>query len=283
MGTWGTGLYDNDTTCDVKDTYIELSRECDINSAFKQTKLDYAELFGSDEEAFFWYALAETQWTYAELMPEVKQRALEWINLMGGITFFDQERDQKLWLNTLKRIKGKMESPYPKRPKKHMPKIEYVTNPWKVGDLYAYKFHTIRAKEVDVSGKYMLFQKIGNMEYCDNIILSVIQVYDKIFDDFPNLEDVQGVRVLPLVVPLDGSGTEFQKREYTPSFQYYLKAYMIPINSKSYPKKHFAYIGNVQMKEDHYAGNKLTYHYWSSNTMEDWLLEYYFSWRHVKY
>lgn len=51
MGAWGTGLFDDDTTCDVKDQFIEYIEEG--NSAEKATKLileEYVDEFDIEEE-----------------------------------------------------------------------------------------------------------------------------------------------------------------------------------------------------------------------------------------
>ena len=51
MGAWGTGLFDDDTTCDVKDQFIEYIEEG--NSAEEATKFileEYVDEFDIEEE-----------------------------------------------------------------------------------------------------------------------------------------------------------------------------------------------------------------------------------------
>ncbi|MEA4833167.1 MAG: hypothetical protein VB118_11205, partial [Oscillospiraceae bacterium] len=63
MGTWGAGLYANDSTCDVRDSYIKYLQDGLSNSeAYEKTLKDYEELIGDQDEPFLWFALAETQW-----------------------------------------------------------------------------------------------------------------------------------------------------------------------------------------------------------------------------
>lgn len=63
MGTWGTALYANDTSCDVRDTYMKLLQEQLSNEeAYEKILDEYREYIGDEEEPLFWYALAETQW-----------------------------------------------------------------------------------------------------------------------------------------------------------------------------------------------------------------------------
>jgi len=63
MGAWGTSLYANDTTCDVRDTYMNfLQDQLSNQEAYKKTleKLsDY--ILDPDEAPLFWYALTDTQ------------------------------------------------------------------------------------------------------------------------------------------------------------------------------------------------------------------------------
>jgi len=74
MGTWGAGLYDNDISCDVRDTYIEFLKDKLSNQeSYEKTLNMYQECIGDiDDEPLLWFALAETQWKVGRLMPEVK-------------------------------------------------------------------------------------------------------------------------------------------------------------------------------------------------------------------
>ena len=78
---------------------------------------------------------------------------------------------------------------------------EFIRNPWNIGDVYAYKFHSETSKEFGLWGKYIPFQKIGNEEWCEGWILSRVQVYDKVFDEVPLLSDLEQARILPLDRP----------------------------------------------------------------------------------
>ena len=81
MGTWSTQLYGNDTTSDVRDMYIECLRRTENDEdAYKMICDECYELIGTDEEALFWFALADTQWKYGRLMPSVKNNAINFIS-----------------------------------------------------------------------------------------------------------------------------------------------------------------------------------------------------------
>lgn len=281
MGTWNAGLFSNDTTLDVKDTYIELLKQKKSNEeAFEKTVKKYKELFNTDEEPLFWYALADTQWNLGRLMPYVKQKAFNFIEKDGGVSLFESEKQCQKWKNTLQKLRDKLLIPTPPEKRISIPK-EFKKNPWNIGDIYAYQFHTEKANENGLLNKYILFQKIGDVEYYENIIYSVVQVLDKVFDNIPLIEDVKNIRVLPLV--LSHKGHELSTKEFIPSFEYYLKAAMCYEKKNHYPQKYFTYVGNLEVDEIHCAGNHLADYYWDKNWMEDWLIDFYLSWQNVEY
>lgn len=116
-------------------------------------------------------------------MPEIKKKALAWIDKGGGLELWTENKNGGSgWKKTLSKLKTELESPMPPEKKVRAP-IEFVRNPWNVGDVYAYQFHTDFAKEKGLFGKYILFQKIGDTEWYSGWILSIIQVFDRVFDE----------------------------------------------------------------------------------------------------
>ena len=115
MGTWGSGLYGNDTTCDIRDTYMGFLKERLSNQeAYEKTLEKYEDYMKDPDEApLFWFALAETQWKVGRLMPEVKEQALEWIDKGGGMELWE-ESDGSGWKETLEELKTMLNAPMPK-------------------------------------------------------------------------------------------------------------------------------------------------------------------------
>lgn len=90
MGTWGTSLYSNDTTCDIRGDYIEKLR-CGKSEEEAMEDLIQAnrDIFGDwEEESLFWYALADTQWNNGRLHDVVKKKALEFISVEDQLDRF---------------------------------------------------------------------------------------------------------------------------------------------------------------------------------------------------
>ena len=74
MGTWGSNLYANDLTSDVRDVYMGFIKEQLSNQdSYEKTLETFVECIGDeDEEPLFWFALADTQWKIGRLNPVVK-------------------------------------------------------------------------------------------------------------------------------------------------------------------------------------------------------------------
>lgn len=284
MGTWGTGLFSNDITCDVKDAYVQFLKEQFSNEeAYKKTLKEFECLFETEEEPLFWYALADTQWNLGRLMPEVKEVALNFLNQRGGSSLWDDDPKCVMkWERTLQKLKGKIEAPMPPEKKIKKP-VLFATNPWNVGDVYAYQFHTEKAAKHGLSGKYILFQKLGESEYFKDTVYSIVQVFDRVFDVIPELDVLEGVRMLPLATPPGIYPAPDNITDYVPSFECYLKANMHYVKKSDYPQKYFTFVGNKTVPETDYAGNRFTSFFWEKEGFDDWLVEYYVNWQNVEY
>ena len=92
MGTWGTGLYSDDTTCDVRDRYL-LNLKAGLSSDDScQDILDrHGDLLRNTETAcLVYFALADTAWRYGRLNEAVKDRALSLLKSGGDIAVWER-------------------------------------------------------------------------------------------------------------------------------------------------------------------------------------------------
>lgn len=205
MGFWGSGLYQNDSTCDLRDDYIEhLRNQLSNEEAYEKIMEAYKELIGDEEEEpLLWYALADTQWRVGRLMPEVKEKALMWIKKRGGLDgWADSQSKGAGWLKTLEKLRVNLEEK-PMPPEKRICKRRPVNDDiWEINDMYAYQFHSERSKEHHLYGKYIVLQKIASRDaYPPGNILPSVCVYDRIFDEVPSLDDIKDLRFLPMKTP----------------------------------------------------------------------------------
>lgn len=138
MGTWGTGLFSDDTACDVRDEYIDLVKDGMSDAEATQQFLDSwaAGLNIPGEREVIWIALAATQCRLGRLDPAVAERAVEAID--GGV-------DLDLWLEAgskmvarrravLQRTRRQLTGPQPRRRTFRLP-----TTTLTPGDILAYQ------------------------------------------------------------------------------------------------------------------------------------------------
>lgn len=241
MGTWGTSLYSNDTTSDVRDLYIGyLKGQMSNEEAFEKIITEFNELMGDeDEEPLFWFALAETQWKVGRLTPEVKEKALKWIKKNGAVKLWEESGvSSEGWKKTLKELKETLESPMRSEKKFQKPR-QINRNFWNIGDVYAYQLHREKAKENGIDGKYILIQKVGEGKYVSKWampeenelepLLMRISMFDKLFDEMPTLKDLETVSLLPMSarrangdIAMNGLVDFSKKKDYPKDYLFYL-------------------------------------------------------------
>lgn len=232
MGVWGSKLYANDTTCDVRDTYLDfLQDQLSNQESYEKTLDKYIEYIGDEEEPLFWFALAETQWKVGRLMPEVKENALYWIEKSADkILFPDSSFNSVAWNKTLLNLKNKLNSAM--RSEKRMEKLEL--NPWKLNDVYAYQFHKDESKDTEMYKKYILIQKIGEHPYYEKQKIRMqIHFIDHMFNEIPKLENINNYRILP------SDSLEFNR-------PLQMHTGISLVKNTHYPEKHLTYLGNIQ-------------------------------------
>ena len=148
MGAWGDKLYENDTALDVKDQFEEqISLGKNAEDITQQLISDFdCEMDAPLSQLVFWLALADTQWNWGRLQPDVKDRAL------CCIKEYETENPaiSAVQRNELDRLQSKLLSPQP-HSKKPVKKRIYRCK-WKKGDVFAYKLESNLAKEVGLWG-----------------------------------------------------------------------------------------------------------------------------------
>lgn len=281
MGFWGSSLYANDSTCDVRDTYLNLlKKQLSDDEAYDELIKNSGEMLGTDEEPLFWYALAETQWKLGRLNPDVKDKALEWIGKNGGLVFWkDSANNGKGWKKTLEKLKLKLESPQPAR-KVVKPKEECVTNPWEIGDIYAYQLHNRYVKDTPAFGKYVAIQKVGNGDYFDGEIISRVQFFDKLYDEIPDIEDVLKQRILPLDMSTPSTmNNDGLDRCVVESLT--LNFGLIIDKKKEYPEKYLTYLGNTTKNQQFTLIGNMTWVWWT--VLDDFIYAEHNKWHDFDY
>lgn len=194
MGAWGSSLYGNDTACDVKEDYIDQLRRGKSNEEVTSELIRQNEentIEGEIEEtALFWFALADTQWNYGRLLPEVKEKALFFLEQEEEVSVRWKEAGEKQyrsWIETLRGLKEKLLSPMPDE--KKVSKYRLYKCPWKFGDVFAYQLASEYSKKMGMFGKYIIFRKVSEDSFWPGHIVPVVQVYKWIGEEIPAEEE----------------------------------------------------------------------------------------------
>jgi hypothetical protein len=136
MGSWGTGIFDNDEACDVRDLYRALlANKVTDDDAMRQVLDKFADATNPDA---VWIALAASQWKLGRLVPEVRDRSLEVID-SGHELDETWEGELQKRKTVLERLRVQLISPQPQR--------RVVRKPWrdvtdlKPGDVLAIRLN----------------------------------------------------------------------------------------------------------------------------------------------
>lgn len=184
MGAWGPKLYQDDIAQDVRDTYKDRLRRGKTTKEITEELIEEysGEIEDIDDGPIFWFALADIQWDYGRLLPEVKENAIKWIEDGSDIRRWEEEgtaKEVKVRKEVLEKLKNKLESPMPEE--KKVSQYRLYKCQWKIGDVYAYKMNSEYAKERGFYGRYILFQKIRESKWWPGHIVPIVKV--KVTDD----------------------------------------------------------------------------------------------------
>ena len=140
MGSWGTGIYSNDTACDVRDTCSEVYPLVDISRAREIIFREFDEIIREDtidnDTASFWYALADWQWKHGIDDGEVKEKAIALLREHAGIEELEEDAspaDVRKRIAALDALRERLESPMPTL---KIPKVRLAKPKHKPGDIF---------------------------------------------------------------------------------------------------------------------------------------------------
>lgn len=143
MGAWGTGLYSDDTTCDVRDDYVQNLKHGLSSEASTQKILDrYGDLLEKTEIAcLVYFALADTAWRYGRLNEALKDRALSLLQ-SGGDAFVwerDAPNSAASRRRTLRDLENRLGTPQPeeKAVKASTPKPKKLRTTAPIGSVFS--------------------------------------------------------------------------------------------------------------------------------------------------
>lgn len=161
MGTWGVGLYQDDITCDIQDEYLDWLRIGKTNEEATSIILADGEEYGDDEEyAAIIIALADTQWKKGRLLPEIKEKALEYIK--NGTELKRWQEEPKLFekrKKVLEKVAERLNLPQP--PEKKLAPLRLKKRLYPGGNIILYKLQAPEFKNTKWYGSYVSLKVIG--------------------------------------------------------------------------------------------------------------------------
>lgn len=156
MGAWGTGLYQNDLSADVKGDYIsKLKGGKTDEEALQEIMEEYREeMEDIDCKYDFFLGLADTLWKKGRLTEAVKAKALEMLEEDRISDRWESEKLRKERNRVLDRLKEELSSPMPERKKVGVHK-PYIT-PLKEKGVYTFEICDVPAGQEAFRGWYMV-------------------------------------------------------------------------------------------------------------------------------
>lgn len=142
MGTWGLGIFSDDTACDVRDDFRELAAEgLSPAAATRRLLVEYAGiLHDPDEGPLFWLALAAAQCRTGRLVASVRQRALRIIDRGDELVRWQDEGDPRLVERRRQvLLKLRAELLAPQRAVVRLPRPFHFRTDWQVGHAISYR------------------------------------------------------------------------------------------------------------------------------------------------
>lgn len=285
MGAWGTALYSNDSASDIRGDYVDLLRRGKTNQEVVEILMQRSkEIFDDEEEEpLFWFALADTQWNNGRLLPEVKEKALFFLEQKEELERWKESGEKKVqaWQNTLNKLKAKLLTPQP--PEKKIYKYRLYKCEWNLGDVFAYQFTGEYSKEKGFYQKYIAFRKVTETSWHPGHIVPVIQIYKHMFTECPQLESLFNL-------PLQEVCSYSTALQYNPKLQKQYKLTMISTSKKSIPQNNLTFLGNIPGEDltpyqesrgyipyDAVTWEKGPY----NNYLEKYIIDMYLSWKDI--
>lgn len=289
MGIWGNRFYENDDTCDVRDSYLSLLETSDTDEeAYFRLLERMKDRMENDEDALvFWAALADTQWRIGRLREDVKDEAVSRIRRSLEEPIVRQDDISALLRDELQSICEKLFQPMPK--KKRIQKLLVGKQDlWDLNDIYAYQFHSKESVKAGCWGKYIAVQKIGSgpLFVEREVVAMRVHFFDKLYDTIPTVSEVKETRILPLDLPQRCNISHDARNPYNP--ERLIPKRPIEMNTliaawrtSAYPKKYLFYVGNMDIVPN--RNNKSDVSSLDWDNIEDSLLFYLRLWKNLEY
>ncbi len=126
MGVWGTGLFSDDTACDVRDHYRELLEDGVEDDAASQQTVERFRAYLDESDGIPLLALAVTQSKLGRLDPEIRDRALAVLERGADLEMWERDNPKLLPRRraTLEKARAQLTGQQPRRRRLRPPRRE---------------------------------------------------------------------------------------------------------------------------------------------------------------
>ena len=167
MGAWGTGIFQNDVSDNVRTDYKnKLKMGKTDEDAVKEILTESGDFLHDDEDKFdFWFGLASVMSDLGRLTDEVKTTALGLIDGGGDLFRFEDDKSElKKRKAALAKLREKLVGEQPGR--KKIPVVKAFVCPWKPNDVFIFRLDSASYKNTPYFEKYavMLVDEIVNYD-----------------------------------------------------------------------------------------------------------------------
>lgn len=166
MGVWGTGIFQDDNACDIRDQYRDhVGQGMTGPEATARTLVDFRSLLADPLEAgVVWLALAATQWKLGRLEPGTLAQVLRVIDSKNDLERWNvNAKDRIKRQATLEKLRLQITSPQPQE--KKVRRETKSKCDWQVGELIAWRLESGRQIILRVIGHKT--DRGGTYPYCE--------------------------------------------------------------------------------------------------------------------
>ena len=143
MGTWGVGIYSNDTAEEVRDICNEIYPFVSVEEGNKIIFKEFEELLKTNlidnDYASFWYALSDWQWKHGILSEDIRAKTMELLEINAGIEEWKESGGQvnsKKRITIMEKLKSQLNSPMPACT---IAPVKLVKPKHKIGDIIIFR------------------------------------------------------------------------------------------------------------------------------------------------
>lgn len=188
MGAWGTGTFQDDTACDVRDSYRDyLGEGMSGPDAKARILTEFSSILGDvHESGVLWMALAAAQWKHGRLDEETKAEALRVIDSGTDLERWNpNSKDYAKRKAALEKLREQITSPQPASRK--VSRRILCESRWSEGEVFGYRL---------LDGRVILFAVIGHRTDKGGTY-PVCHLLDWIGEDVPGEGVLQTLGLMP--------------------------------------------------------------------------------------